>query len=373
MARRKAKMGNAQTLPLKYGEQGEGGAVLGLSTVSSSTPPLLLSASKGGVATYNYLSGDRTMFSPSAAPLTSAAHCPNLSLFAVGLGSGEVQLLSVVTLQALRVVPAPAAAPCSVTALAFSPPSALFVGYSTGEVRCVCAETGAVQGTLPPPAPPPAPHAAQDPPLSVNAIALCIAPPPPSEVARAGPPSPPVLLLLAVGHANGTVVLHEPPAGGTSPSAPSAPLSFPPPSPPLLTSPLSGLLYLRSLNCLAAYSSGCNTLVLLDVAKGRVVALDFSAELQSVNRGFAQLSTAVWDDARGCMLVGGRDGAVYTRSITRIAGTGDVAVKLLRVAPPTAGSAAPAPITTLLYHSKADSALVGDGSGLVRRLKKVAA
>jgi hypothetical protein len=148
-------------------------------------------------------------------------------------------------------------------------------------------------------------------------------------------------------------------------------LPLPPSSPPLLTAPLTGLLFLRTLNCLAAFAAGCNTLQLLDIAKGRLVALDFSAELQSVQRGYARLGTAVWDDARGVVLVGGDDGAVYARAVARIAGTGDIAGQLLRLAPPAAASAAPAPISCLQYHSKADAALVGDGSGLVRRLRGV--
>ena len=390
----------APGLPLKYGAQGEGGSLLYIAPVPTATPPVLLAVSGSGVSQYNMLSGDRILHLPAPHVTTCSAHCGALSLLALGSSTGEVQLVHVQTLLQARVLAAPDAAaaaagggaaapgsagqpsapPPSVTALAFLPPSTLFVGYSDGVVRSFCAATGAAGCAYPPPASSPAPPAA----LAVTAMALCLAPPTPSalKAGTAAPPSAPVLQLLAVGHASGMLVLHEPQpfsaaaAAAAAAAVPAAPgpgsrLSFPPPSPPLLTAPLTGLLFLRSLNCLAAYAAGCNALVLLDISKGRMVALDFAAELQSVNRGFARLSSAQWDDARGCMLVGGNDGAVYVRSIARIAGTGDMAVTLVRVAPPAVHSAAPALISCMHYHSRADVLLCGDASGLVRRLKGV--
>ena len=395
----------APALPLKYGELGEGGAVLALASLPSAAPPLLLAASAAGVSQYNFISGDRAAFLPApaaAAPFTAAALCaaaaaaaaadahppppPPPPLLALGCASGEVLLLHAQALTQVRapLLPAapPAAPPSPVTALAFLPPATLFVGHGDGRVRSWCLASGALQRTYPPPA-----AASAAPGLAVAAIALCLAPPTPAALKAAagsgaaaaaapgGGGGGPLLQLLAVGHASGMLALHEGEALAADSSSGGggggARLSFPPPSPPLLTAPLSGLLFLRSLNCLAAYARGCNTLVLLDIAKGRLVALDFAAELASVARSYARLSAAAWDDARGCMLVGGDDGAVYVRGIARIAGTGDVAVTLVRVAPPAAASAAPAPILSLLYHSRADALLCGDASGLVRRLRGV--
>ena len=127
------------------------------------------------------------------------------------------------------------------------------------------------------------------------------------------------------------------------------------------------------LRCLAAFSPGSPSGVsLLDLEKGRLVALDFEAELRSVGRargGGGALGALAWDDARAALLGGGADGAVYVRLARRIEGTGDLAVRLLRVAPPAAAAKAPSPITAIRFL-KDDTILTGDESGLVRRVPR---
>ena len=78
----------------------------------------------------------------------------------------------------------------------------------------------------------------------------------------------------------------------------------------------------------------------------RVISLDFGAELESVHRRTSRLCTASYDDARGVILVGADDGSVFVRRVTRIEGTNDLAVALVRCCTPSAEASAPSRVRT---------------------------
>jgi hypothetical protein len=415
-------IGISQPLPLKYGVQGELGRVLYVAVMPGSplAPPSIIALSASALDAFNAHTGDRRqhLVAPPAGAFTCGAHSREAlsrssggrgeappPLLAVGTAAGEVHILHAQTLAPLGSlcttgqpplppsarprlsselgappsppkgddsVQAPPPQRTAVTAVAFFSHRLLLVGHGDGSVGLVefDAATGGGAGETPAPllgapqllalkhtpllAPPPGCAA----PAAVAALAAVDG----GGAEAGGAPYP----LLAVGHRGGSLYLHDVPvAAGGGGGGGSAPLLFP--TPP----GLARLLPMPRLRCLAAFAPGSPSGVsLLDMEKGRLVALDFEAELRSVGRarcGGCTLGAIAWDDARAALLGGGADGAVYVRVARRIDGTGDLAVRLLRVAPPAPSAKAPAPITAIRFL-KDDTILTGDESGLVRRV-----
>jgi len=428
----KSTLSSVQLLPALYGEQGELPNVIYLASVRSSNPPYLLVVSPGGVAQFNFISGDRCLYLSSVpgAKLTCAMLLPSAINLVVGTSAGEIHFVNSSTLAIERSIttngspmssfsPQPlrptlgtwAFPPRSLSssppnrgsptrefvegnslvteasALAFVPPNTILVGHSDGIVRGFHMDTGKLECTLENQEPLQGQSSAVEEASlrggdtkggdrggSQDAVVSMV-------VALSGASK----YLLAVGHRTGLVAVHE--VGGVAGGNGSEGcLRFPPPPHTSITpqnkgpdplraagpmSALTGLVFMTSLGCIASYATGSNSVTLIDLVKGRCVLLDFTAELQSVDRWYASLSCAVWDDTRGILFVGGSDGAVYVRKLERIQGTGDVQVRLLRVAPPAVSAAAPAQVSAMLYSSKSDTLLCGDVSGIVRRLKSV--
>jgi hypothetical protein len=55
---------------------------------------------------------------------------------------------------------------------------------------------------------------------------------------------------------------------------------------------------------------------LWDLTTDRVLSLDFAAELESIRRRTSRLTAAAYDDARGVVLCGSDDGAVFVRQVS---------------------------------------------------------
>lgn len=412
--------------PLKYGVQGELGRLIYVFAIpgSSPFPPSVLALSAAGLDVFNMLTGDRRkrLVAPPLAGFTCAAHSREpLSgvrsagsallplLLAIGTAAGEVHIFHAQSLAPLGSVctsgqaPPPAAArprmssevggagmvplggsavaaPAAlqmagapsdrtpVTAIAFYSHCALLVGHGDGSLAVVEIDPPVGGAALDGAAPltirhslllPPPPGCA--PPLAVSALAAV--------GGVGGDGAVPTFPLLAVGHRSGALYLHDVPVAVCDPAyaaaAAGGALLFPTPA------GLARLLPMPRLRCLAAFSPGAPSGVsLIDLEKGRLVALDFDAELRSVGRGRSSggaLGALAWDDARSALLGGGADGAVYVRVARRIEGTGDLAVRLLRVAAPAPSANAPAPITSIKFL-KDDTILTGDESGIVRRV-----
>jgi len=126
------------------------------------------------------------------------------------------------------------------------------------------------------------------------------------------------------------------------------------------------LVPMRRLGCLAAVHEGRNSVTIWDAQADRVVALDFTAELESMGRRLSRMTHASFDDARSVLLCGDDAGSIFVRSVARISETNDLAVKLVRVAAPAATATAPTRVTSLWLDARGDLAFTGDASGLVR-------
>ena len=379
-----------------YGDQGEGVLLCVAqcsSRVAGASGPTVVSVASTNIDAFNPVTGERRMRlpAPRGALLTAAAYADESLLgpiVAVGNVLGEVHLVCAATLTVVRILTTsgdvPLAAPTrsrlesmgidALTVGRASPPSSppsvhtsagstsrvavscitwldaktLLVGHADGWVRGYSIGSGDLVLTCAPPVGGGGGggggNVDQNMSAHVRALAVCAG----NNGAR----------VVAVGRTSGAVSLHD---------ASSGVLAVTLPTPTGLTHIVS----LDSLRCLAVFTSGRNELVLLDLAGARSVTLDFNAELGSVSRAFAHLSAACWDDTRGVLLCGGDDGAVYVRAISRIRGTGDLSVRLVRVAAPAVGAFAPAAIRTLYSLPRADSLITGDDSGLVRRLRAV--
>ena len=387
-------MGVASSVPpaaCVYGEQGELGPLLCVAFSASrvaggGSGPNVLSVARGAVDLYHAVSGDRRMrlVAPHDGALTAAAFLDDTIIgptVALGSAAGAVHLVSAATLTVGRTLvtsgdaastassmsavtrprlgsgldlppgapTAPAAAAAAggalrsaVTAVAWRSATSLLVGHADGSTRAFSVSSGALEAVFNLPA-------GATPLTAVTAVASCA--------------TPSGAALVAVGHGDGTVVLHD--ARDERDGADAALVIG------TALKGLSQLLALPSLGCVAALAQGTNQLVLLDLSSGRSVTLDFGAELHSVGRSYSRLSAAVWDDTRGVLLCGADDGAVYVRSVRRIAETADFAVRLVRVAKPAQSARAPAKITALGGLSRADALVTGGEDGLVRRVVKV--
>jgi hypothetical protein len=103
-----------------------------------------------------------------------------------------------------------------------------------------------------------------------------------------------------------------------------------------------------------------------DAGADRVIQLDFSAELQSIGRRLSKMTFARFDEHRSVLLCGDDAGSIFTRKVSRISETSDLAVKLVRVAAPAPTASAPTRVTSMWYDSRSDTGFTGDASGLVR-------
>lgn len=133
---------------------------------------------------------------------------------------------------------------------------------------------------------------------------------------------------------------------------------------------LSNLLPLRRFGCLASVHEDKNIMTIWDIQADRTVQLDFTSELESTGRKLSKLSFATYDDYRGVIMTGDDAGSVYVRSVSRIAETNDLAVKLVRIAAPAPTASAPTRVTAMYYDTKVDVMFTGDASGLCRLVPK---
>lgn len=214
----------------------------------------------------------------------------------------------------------PGSPPVATTAVACASTKSFFAGHADGVVRAYGLVSGAVERTFRPPA-----AYAPDPAVaggaSVTAIALY------GSVGGAREQQ-----VLAVGHADGTIHNFSAASGAFLTTFSCRP-------------GLTQLLSLRRFSSLAAVHAGDNSLTLWDLGSDRSVVLDFSAELTSIHRRSSAMTCCRYDDARGVILCGADDGSVFVRSVTRIEGTGDLAVRLSRFCAPSAEAQAPSRVS----------------------------
>lgn len=204
------------------------------------------------------------------------------------------------------------------TAVACISTKSFFAGHSDGVVRAFGLVSGSCERTFR------APHYTADPTVpngaAVTAIAMY------GEVGRGGEQ------VLAVGHADGTIHNFVAATGVFLTSFKSRP-------------GLTQLLSLRRLSSLAAVHAGHNSMTLWDLGSDRSLVLDFASELESINRRSSRLTACRYDDARGLILSGADDGSVFVRSVSRIDGTGDLSVQLVRFCAPSMEAQAPSRVS----------------------------
>ena len=160
-------------------------------------------------------------------------------------------------------------------------------------------------------------------------------------------------VLLAIGRSDGSIDKYDLDSGTYLVSFKTAP-------------GLLCLIPMLRLNCLACVHSLQNTLTIWDAGADRVIQLDFSAELQSIGRRLSKMTFAKFDEHRSVLLCGDDAGSIFTRKVSRISETSDLAVKLVRVAAPAPTASAPTRVTSMWYDSRSDTGFTGDASGLVR-------
>jgi hypothetical protein len=160
-------------------------------------------------------------------------------------------------------------------------------------------------------------------------------------------------VLLAIGRSDGSIDKYDLDSGTYLVSFKTAP-------------GLLCLIPMLRLNCLACVHSLQNTLTIWDAGADRVIQLDFSAELQSIGRRLSKMTFARFDEHRSVLLCGDDAGSIFTRKVSRISETSDLAVKLVRVAAPAPTASAPTRVTSMWYDSRSDTGFTGDASGLVR-------
>ena len=160
-------------------------------------------------------------------------------------------------------------------------------------------------------------------------------------------------VLLAIGRSDGSIDKYDLDSGTYLVSFKTAP-------------GLLCLIPMLRLNCLACVHSLQNTLTIWDAGADRVIQLDFSAELQSIGRRLSKMTFARFDEHRLVLLCGDDAGSIFTRKVSRISETSDLAVKLVRVAAPAPTASAPTRVTSMWYDSRSDTGFTGDASGLVR-------
>jgi hypothetical protein len=160
-------------------------------------------------------------------------------------------------------------------------------------------------------------------------------------------------VLLAIGRSDGSIDKYDVESGKYLTSFKTAP-------------GLLCLIPMLRLNCLACVHSLQNSMTIWDAAADRVIQLDFSAELQSIGRRLSKMTFARFDEYRSVLLCGDDAGSIFTRRVSRINETSDLAVKLVRVAAPAPTASAPTRVTSMWYDSRSDSGFTGDASGLVR-------
>lgn len=160
-------------------------------------------------------------------------------------------------------------------------------------------------------------------------------------------------VLLAIGRSDGSIDKYDLDSGTYLVSFTTAP-------------GLLCLIPMLRLNCLACVHSLQNTMTIWDAGADRVIQLDFSAELQSIGRRLSKMTFARFDEHRSVLLCGDDAGSIFTRKVSRISETSDLAVKLVRVAAPAPTASAPTRVTSMWYDSRSDTGFTGDASGLVR-------
>jgi len=247
-----------------------------------------------------------------------------------------------------------------ITAVNIVTKAVVLVGLSDGSARSYSLANGdLVKSFGPPPlpsisassTPPPATNAAVE---NANAVKkpAAYSPSPSREVvALAVYNTSPAL--LAIGRSDGSIDKYDLDSGKYLVSFKTAP-------------GLHCLIPMLRLNCLACVHSLQNTMTIWDAAADRVIQLDFSAELQSIGRRLSKMTFARFDEHRSVLLCGDDAGSIFTRKVSRISETSDLAVKLVRVAAPAPTASAPTQVTAMWYDSRGDIGFTGDASGLVR-------
>ena len=254
-----------------------------------------------------------------------------------------------------------------ITAINIVTKAVILVGLSDGSARSYSLANGdLVKSFGPPPLPPISASSTPPPPLSsstsatnavvenVNAVKKLAAYSPSLSrevVALAVYNTSPAL--LAIGRSDGSIDKYDLDSGKYLVSFKTAP-------------GLHCLIPMLRLNCLACVHSLQNTMTIWDAAADRVIQLDFSAELQSIGRRLSKMTFARFDEHRSVLLCGDDAGSIFTRKVSRISETSDLAVKLVRVAAPAPTASAPTQVTAMWYDSRGDIGFTGDASGLVR-------
>lgn len=267
--------------------------------------------------------------SPSTSPASlflriTAINIVTKAVILVGLSDGSARSYSLANCDLVKSFGPPPLPPISASSTPPPPP----LSSSTSATNAVVENANAVKKP-----------AAYSPSLSREVVALAVYNTSPA--------------LLAIGRSDGSIDKYDLDSGKYLVSFKTAP-------------GLHCLIPMLRLNCLACVHSLQNTMTIWDAAADRVIQLDFSAELQSIGRRLSKMTFARFDEHRSVLLCGDDAGSIFTRKVSRISETSDLAVKLVRVAAPAPTASAPTQVTAMWYDSRGDIGFTGDASGLVR-------